>query len=98
MKVSKDYAKDHEFVDYKLDCDDGDFCKSTMKLCTVEEIVRSSEDIRISDEIEGFEVVVNERMYFPKAVFEFDEDDGLVKESQPSTPKTAKRRKQNSEE
>ena len=69
MKLSGKYERE---MPYMLDTGDGQFYRGLMEVNIAREIVRTREMWAASD-IEGFELLVNNRMLFPLDGFEFDE-------------------------
>ena len=67
-------------IDYKLDTEDGEFCRSTMPATVAEEIAKRSKKVALVDD-KGFELSVDGGMRFPKDIFEFE--DGEIGEPEP---------------
>lgn len=76
MKLHKDYQAPDSEITYRLDTKDGQFSEGRMRASVAEEIVHSAETREIGD-IEGFELVVNGKMLFPRNAFAFDEGEEI---------------------
>ena len=76
MKLHKDYQAPDSEITYLLDTKDGQFCEGRMRASVAEEIVHSAETREIGG-TEGFELVVNGKMMFPKKAFVFDDGEEI---------------------
>lgn len=76
MRLHKDYQAPDAEITYQLDTGDGQFAEGRMRASVAEEIVHSAETRSLGG-AEGFELVVNDRMMFPKAAFEFDDGEAV---------------------
>ena len=72
MKLHEDYQQAGAEIGYLLDTKDGQFAEGHMRASVAEEIVHSAETRSLNGR-EGYELVVNDRMLFPKDAFVFDE-------------------------
>lgn len=72
MKLKSKYNDPNNIIDYKLDTHDGQFAKSEMPATVAEEIAQRANSLGLRDE-KGFEIVVNDEMFFPKDIFDFEE-------------------------
>lgn len=72
MKLHEKHQAPDAEIPYLLDTKDGQFCEGRMRASVAEEIVRSAEARELGGR-EGFELVVNGRMLFPKQAFVFDD-------------------------
>ena len=78
MKLKDKYNDPSNMVEYILDTHDGERVKSEMPATVAEEIVQRAAKLSVRDE-KGFEIAVNDEMFFPKDIFDFEEGevDGL---------------------
>lgn len=76
MKLHKRYQAPNAEIPYLLDTKDGQFAEGRMRASVAEEIVHSAETRELGSR-EGFELVVNDRMLFPKDAFVLDADEQL---------------------
>lgn len=76
MKLHKRYQAPDAEIPYLLDTKDGQFAEGRMRASVAEEIVHSAETRELGSR-EGFELVVNDRMLFPKDAFVLDADEQL---------------------
>ena len=76
MKLHKDYQTPDSEIIYRLDTGDGQFCEGRMRASVAEEIVHSAESRKVGS-CEGFELVVNGKMMFPKKAFVFGDDEEI---------------------